>query len=162
MNLKPLMTYRANLKPSLVVGDGPFGARQIAEVIGGEFTGERLNGSVLTGGGDWILIDDKGVGRLDVRATFQTNDDAIIYVQYLGILKFNESVAQAISSGSEMDFFDTYFMIQPRFETGDARYSWLNDLVAVGEGRLCKQAVEYRVLECRNPDHNRKPEGDKS
>ena len=151
MDLLPLMEYRANLKPSLVVGDGPFGTRRIAEVIGGEFAGERLSGTVLTGGGDWILIDNRGVGRLDVRATFQTHDGALIYVQYLGILKFNESVAHVIASGGELEFFDTYFMIQPRFETGDSRYSWLNELVTVGEGRLCKQAVEYRVFECCNP-----------
>jgi len=148
--LKPLLNYRAELKPSLVVGDGPFGARRIAEVVGGDFSGERLKGTVLGGGGDWILVDNNGVGRLDVRATFQTWDKAIIYVQYLGILKFNEAVTEALSSGSEMDFFDTYFMIQPRFETGDVRYSWLNNVVTVGEGRLCKQAVEYRVFECCN------------
>jgi hypothetical protein len=31
---------------------------------------------------------------------------------------------------------DAYFMTQPRFETGDARYRWLNRVAAVGEGRL--------------------------
>jgi hypothetical protein len=38
-------------------------------------------------------------------------------------------------------------MTQPRFETGDARYSWLNRLVAVAEGRLVPSAAEYQVFE---------------
>jgi len=150
MKLLPLVEYRANLKPSLVVGAGPFGARRIAEVIGGSFNGTRLQGEILGGGGDWILVDSNGTGRLDVRATFQTHDNAIIYVQYLGILKFNEKITSTLAAGEDTEYFDTYFMIQPRFETGDPRYSWLNEVVAVGEGRVCNLAVEYRVFECCN------------
>jgi hypothetical protein len=41
-------------------------------------------------------------------------------------------------------------MIQPRFETGDPRYAWLNRVVAVAEGRVLPNAVEYRVYELVN------------
>jgi hypothetical protein len=33
-------------------------------------------------------------------------------------------------------FGETCFVTQPRFETGDPRYAWLNRVAAVGEGRL--------------------------
>jgi len=36
-------------------------------------------------------------------------------------------------------------MTAPRFETGDERYAWLNDLVCVGEGRSTEDGVAYRV-----------------
>jgi len=41
-------------------------------------------------------------------------------------------------------------MTQPRFETGDPRYAWLNSTVAVSQGRVLPNAVEYRVYEVVN------------
>ena len=41
-------------------------------------------------------------------------------------------------------------MTQPRFETGDARYRWLNRVAAVGEGRLEPSVFEYRIFELIN------------
>ena len=38
-------------------------------------------------------------------------------------------------------------MTQPRFETGDPNYAWLNSVVAVAEGRALPSAVEYRVYQ---------------
>ena len=39
-----------------------------------------------------------------------------------------------------------YFRIQPTFETADARYGWLNALVAVGYGKRTAAGVRYRVF----------------
>lgn len=150
MKLEPLVTFRATLKEPVAVGVGPQGARTIYDVTGGTVEGTRLKGKVLPSGGDWILIGPDGVGRLDVRATFQTDDGALIYVQYPGVLVMNEKVNEALSSGTEIQFGDTYFMTQPRFETGDERYAWLNSIVAVAEGRLLPGAVEYNVFEVVN------------
>ena len=150
MKLEPLMTYRAALKPPTQVGAGPRGTRAIYDITGGEFEGERLKGKVLPSGGDWILIDSDGVGRLDVRATFETHDGALIYVQYPGVIVMNEAVTGALEQGQEGQYGDTYFMTQPRFETGDERYAWLNRVVAVAEGRALPSAVEYRVFELLN------------
>jgi hypothetical protein len=36
-------------------------------------------------------------------------------------------------------------MTSPRFETGDPRYTWLNDLVTVAEGKITPDGVAYRV-----------------
>jgi hypothetical protein len=150
MKLEPLMTYRATLKAPAQVGAGPGGNRAIYDVTGGEFEGERLRGKILPSGGDWILVDSDGVGRLDVRATFETHDGALIYVQYTGVLVMNDAVTAALEQGQESQYGDTYFMTQPRFETGDARYAWLNRVVAVAEGRAMPSAVEYRVFELCN------------
>ena len=46
-----------------------------------------------------------------------------------------------------MEFGDIHFVTQPRFETGDERYQWLNNLVAIAEGRIIEGAVQYRVFE---------------
>lgn len=150
MKLKPLLTLRAELKPPVTVGNGPYGQRVVFDVTGGVFTGEKLNGTLLPSGGDWILIDQDGVGHLDVRITLKTNDDALLYVQYYGVLEMNEAVNNAIGGGKPTDFGDTYFMTQPRVETGDPHYQWLNNIVAVAEGRVLKSAVEYRMYALEN------------
>jgi hypothetical protein len=62
----------------------------------------------------------------------------------------NEKVLGALGKGEATDYGDTYFMTQPRFETGDPRYAWLNRVVAVAEGRVLPNAVEYRVYELVN------------
>lgn len=147
MKLEYLMTYKADLKPPQSVGKAQFGSRIIYDVTGGTFEGPKLKGKVLPSGGDWILIDDKGVGRLDVRATFETDDGAIIYIQYFGILVINPDGGDA---PAETQFGDTYFMTQPRFETGAEQYQWLNDIVVVGEGRALPNAVEYNVYQLVN------------
>ncbi len=148
MKLEPLMSYHATLKPAQPIGSGPYGNRQIAEVTGGSFEGPRLKGQVLTCGGDWLLVDSEGIGHLDVRATFKTDDGAYIYAQYTGVLELNEKMSAAFAEGTGTEFGDAYFMTQPRFETGDARYAWLNRLVTVGEGRLIPGGVAYDLYAC--------------
>lgn len=147
MKLEFLLEYTATLKDGVDVGRGPYGTRTIYDVTGGTFEGPRLRGKLLPSGADWILVDDEGIGHLDVRATFETDDGALIFLQYTGILVFNEKLTAAIASGNETQFGDTYFVSQPRFETGDKRYSWLNGIVAVAEGRSLPNAVAYRVYQ---------------
>lgn len=143
--LEFLMTYHADLKPPVDVGAVPTGIRQIFDVTGGTFEGPDLKGRILPSGADWLLVGHDGVGRLDVRATFETDDGARIYMQYFGVLVLDEATTAAVARGEATAYGDTDFMTQPRFETGDSRYAWLNSVVAVAEGRILPGAVEYRV-----------------
>lgn len=149
MKLDYLMTYRAELRPAVDVGQGPLGARQIYDVTGGTFEGPKLRGTILPSGADWLLASPDGIGRLDVRATFATDDGAHIYLQYFGVLDL-APVAEKLARGEAIEFGETYFMTTPRFETGDARYAWLNRVVAVAEGRGGYDWVEYRVYQLVN------------
>jgi hypothetical protein len=96
------------------------------------------------------LIDSENVWYLDVRLLLETDNGARIYLQYRGVLVINETTNAALAKGGSTDYGDTYFMTQPRFETGDARYRWLNRIVAVGQGRLGPGSVEYRIFEVAN------------
>lgn len=149
MRTEFLMTYRASLKAPLEVGDGAFGNRLFFEVTGGSFDGPRLRGTIESGGGDWLLLGADGIARLDVRAIFATDDGARIYMQYPGIIAFSEAIQAAIAgTGPATAYGDAHWVTQPRFETGDPRYAWLNRVVAIGEGHAVPGAVEYRVYEC--------------
>ena len=146
MELVHEFTFDAKLAPSVPIGDGPFGTRRIREVLGGTVSGERINGSVGTGGGDWVLTADDGYGRLDVRLTINTDDGAHIYVQYFGVIEYNDAALGANAGRGASDFGDHYFRTAPRLETGDERYAWVNRTLFVGEGRIHPgPVVEYRV-----------------
>jgi len=150
MKLEPLMTYHVDLKTPVEVGKGPFGNRMIFDVIQGTFEGPGLSGTIQASGADWLLIDDTGIARLDVRGTLETHDGALIYMQYFGILEMNEKMIAATVEGEALDYGDTYYMTAPRFETGDPRYAWINRVVTVAEGRILPSAVEYRVYQVVN------------
>ena len=79
---------------------------------------------------------------MDVRATFETDDGALIYVQHYGVHKEDPN---RVSTIRETEYGEIYFMTAPRFETGDERYAWLNDLVCVAEGKRLTESVAYRV-----------------
>ncbi|MEO0871318.1 MAG: DUF3237 family protein, partial [Pseudomonadota bacterium] len=42
-------------------------------------------------------------------------------------------------------FGDHYFYTNPRLETGDPRYAWVNTTFFVGQGRATKEGVAYRI-----------------
>ena len=147
MDLVHEMPYHAMLSPPLAIGAGPAGTRMVFDVIGGSFEGPRFRGKWVGAGADWLLVGPDGFGRLDVRGQIETDDGALVYVQYVGLLQMNEKVQAAMGSASGADFSDKYFRIAPRFETGGTRYAWLNQSTFVAEGRLHPGfGVEYRVF----------------
>lgn len=144
MRLEFLMTYQVGLTHPMPGADaGPFGRRVWSAVTGGTFEGPKLRGRIEAGG-DWGLVDGLGTLRLDAKVLFLTDDGAGFTGTYFGVLKSIDGTP-TIKHGAGTRFGEQYFMTTPRFETGDARYSWLNDLICVAEGRQLIGGVEYRV-----------------
>lgn len=142
--------YHALLDPPVVIGRGPFGNRVFYGVCGGRVSGPELNGDVLRGGGDWALIGEDGWVRLDVRGQCRTDDGALLYIHYKGLIEPTEAFQRALASGEETAFEDQYFRISPQVETGDPRYLWLTRSALVGRGRLCSgPGVAYEVFRVR-------------
>jgi len=136
-----------DLGESYEVGAGPFGARVVATTTGGRVSGDRLKGALVGSGGDWPLIGQDGVARLDIRSTITTVDDAVVFVQSLGLLEVTPQVMGVLGGGGEPAAFgDGLFWIHMRAETGDERYAWLNRAMLLAEGRFVPgPAIEYRV-----------------
>ena len=87
--LKPLFELSATLERFDDLGETPQGHRMLA-VVGqgsGTISGDRVRGQILQGsGGDWLRLRPDGAGQLDVRITIKTDDEALIYMRYEGIL----------------------------------------------------------------------------
>ncbi len=147
MELELEFTFEATISPArLLVGSGPYGTRAVASVTGGWVKGDRISGALVGAGADWVLIGPDGFGRLDVRAQIQTDDHALLYLTYTGLLETNAKVAAALAGGDQgTEFGDHYFRTTPRLETGDPRYAWVNQTVFVARGRLGPGSVLYEV-----------------
>jgi hypothetical protein len=148
-----LFEMKAKLLAPIDVGEGPLGHRLVVITPGGRFEGPRLRGEVVAhSGGDWLLMRSDGIGALDVRINLRTDDGADIYMSYLGRI-----VAEPTLIPQVLDFMQPggvdpshyYFRTNPLFETGAAKYRWLNGVVAIGYGRTGDGGVSYRVMEIK-------------
>ena len=149
MKLQALFKADIELAPALELGAGPLGRRRIIAITGGRFCGERLSGRVHPGGADWQVIRADGVADLDARYTLETADGALIYVRNHGYRHGPEAVLGRLAAGENVDPAQYYMRTTPSFETGDARYSWLNRMVCVATGARRAAAVELDVYEVK-------------
>jgi hypothetical protein len=137
LELVPLCNLEVHLRDPIFVGDGPAGTRLIFEVESATVEGDRVRGKVLGhGNADWLTINGT-VGTLDVRLTIETDDGALIFVQYQGRVDVSGGAGAAP------------IYCAPVFETGDDRYAWLNVVQAVGQGSLDGSLLNYEWFEVR-------------
>lgn len=150
MQTEHLFDYTAVLKPPVVIGPGRNGNRLFYEVREGRLSGPKLSGEILTGGGDWALVGEDGWTRVDVRGQCRTDDGAILYLSYTGLIEPTDAFREAVATGSETDFDDQYWRVLIEIETGDERYHWLTHSALVGRGRICAgPGVAYQVFRVR-------------
>jgi hypothetical protein len=147
MRLEPLLTAKIALAPPQELGAAPLGRRRIIPIEGGSFSGDKLRGRVLPGGADWQIVRTDGVADLDARYTLETDDGALIYVRSRGYRHGPEAVMRKLAAGEAVDPALYYMRTTPRFETGDARYAWLNRIVCVASAWRLPQAVHLEVFE---------------
>ncbi len=141
-----LFEMSVELEPAQVIGQTPQGLRQIVYVRSGTFQGPRMKGEVLPGGGDWFLIRPDGVGELDVRGTARTDDGALIYTFYRGLIVASPEVWGRFAQREDVPRDQYYFYTAPMFQTAAPKYDWLNRTMAVGYGYVRPGGVAYRVF----------------
>jgi uncharacterized protein DUF3237 len=148
-NLEYVMSYDAKLREPEVVGPIPEGVRLNFYVTGGSFTGPKCKGIVLPVGGDWLTIRSDGVGILDVRATMQTDDQALIYIAYSGVLDLGTNGYKNAVKGTFPDGIQ--LRVVSRMHTAHPKYQWMNrfQYVQFGDCNLPTLTVRYDVYAMR-------------
>ena len=136
ITLVPLFSMTLRLVKPLDVGDAPIGRRIVAEIAGAEISG-RLSGALAgSSSADWFTRTADGLGLPDVRIAICTDDNALILMRYFGRLRFVPN-AESIA------------LVAPTFETGDPRYTWINDIQAAGKGIFSadRTTLSYELYE---------------
>jgi hypothetical protein len=137
IELVPLCNATVELRDPLFIPNGPAGTRMIVEVASATLEGDRMRGKLKgVAAADWLAMAPDGVGTLDVRALWETDDGALIFMAYKGRTDVSKPGVAPL-------------YIAPLFETGDDRYRWLNLVQAVGKGKLDGQTLTYEVFEIR-------------
>ncbi len=136
IELVPLCTMVVDLADPLVLPNTPAGTRVIVEVNSFTVVGDRLRATNKGSAADWLTIGPEGTATLDVRATMETDDGALIYAYYQGRRDFSEGM-------------DAPLFTAPKFETGDERYGWLNKIQAVAKGVVDGSTLTYEIYEVR-------------
>ncbi|SHK75907.1 Protein of unknown function [Pseudonocardia thermophila] len=132
----------------VVTAPTPTGTRMLFPVTHGSVTGPRLAGRIVPGSIDWVTVGADGVGRIDVHALVETQDGARIELTATGRAVLGERTT-AFLAGEEVLGRDAYLRISPLFQTSDARYAWLNEIVAVARCDLSPARIRYQVSRVR-------------
>ena len=141
-----LMVIVGHLDDPQDIGPTSIGTRRILYMQGGSFSGPTLNGDVLPGGGDWVLVRPDGVAQLDIRLTLRTDDGTLIYVSSGGLFDISPALRARIQQGESVDPSEYYFRTTLTFETSANKFAWLNRLVAVGVGSRTPTGMVTRVF----------------
>ena len=148
MNTRLLMILRVTVATPQNIGAVPHGNRRTAPLMGGEFEGPRLRGSLLSpGSADSLLLRADGVLEMDLRATLRTNDGALISMRSFGLRHGPPDVMAAMARGEAVDPSAYYFRTTPRFETAHPAYAFLNHLVTVATGDRRPEGPIYTIHE---------------
>ena len=99
------------------VGNTQFGKRRQLDVSGGTITGDKLKGTVLTGGLDYELTLSTGAMELEEILIWKTNDNTTIFTRVCGVAAAGDSVIRIV----------------PDIEAPTSgSYAWLNTTKLVG------------------------------
>jgi hypothetical protein len=134
IELVPLGRMTIGLKEPMVLPGTPTGTFIVAELATVRFEGERLKANAKgAANADWLNIGADGTAAVEVRVLLETDDGALVYVQYTGRFTLATQTAYAA----------------PLFLTGDERYAWLNGIQAVAKGQTDGQTLVYDIHEVR-------------
>jgi hypothetical protein len=128
------------------IGETPEGIRIDYYALDGTVAGPKINGRVLARSADHLFVRPDGIGVMRVRAVVQTDDGALLEVEYKGNIELGED---GYVRALKQDFPATpALVICPRVLTGHPKYRWLNRVqcLAIGRVRLAECLLEYDVF----------------
>jgi hypothetical protein len=104
----------------------------------------KVSGRILEPSVDWVTIipSDAMRLRLDARVIIETDEHEIIYMSYNGRMHRDKENAARFRKGETLKADECYQVISPTFQTKSEKYSWLDDVQAVG-----------KMVEYKNGDH---------
>ena len=79
----------------------PTGTRLLFSATGGTAAGPMVQGTVVPGSADWLVLGDDMVARVDVRAVIRTEDGAYIQMTNTGRVSLGEHLSRFLE-GNEV------------------------------------------------------------
>ena len=89
--------------------------KRVIPIIGGEISGPRLAGQILSGGADWQAIREDNVTEVLARYTVRAIDGTLISVTNRGVRRGPAEVIRRLLAGEAIDPALYYFRSTPVF-----------------------------------------------
>jgi hypothetical protein len=116
----------ATLLPAVEMGKTVEGQRRIIPITGGTVRGPRIRAALLSGGWDWNLSRNDGVGSVEAAYYMKTDDGVLIRI-------VNKGVGASDDGPDHADSSERFYMFtNPSFEAPQGKYDWLNRSLFVG------------------------------
>jgi hypothetical protein len=125
-----------------ILGEMPEGYRINLFVESGRVVGPRIDAVIRGDGGDWLCIRRDGIGRLDVRMTWETADGALIFYRAGGVLDLGPDGYAKVAAGQFTGCPPLY--ATPTFMTAHTSWQWLNRLQGFGIGRVLMEELQVQ------------------
>ena len=144
--LEHTMSYNATLAEPEVIRLGPEGIRVNFHVTGGIINGPKVFGKLRSARSDWLQLSHDGVSNLDVRATAEPNDGALLHITDGGTIDVGENGCEAFLKGV-LPSDGTTIRTAPQGCTSQPDSLWPNRLqwIGVGQAFLSRLEVAYDV-----------------
>ena len=141
------MTYRVRTtEPLDPTAGSPIATTKYWQVSEATLDGDRIRAKLAATGVDWMQVGPDGFWRPDVRVQFLTDDAAVVLMYYTGLVQRTDRFVAAADADRPTDWADQYMRLAVRFDTGAARYRWLNESLFVAAGRLLGTGrIEYAI-----------------
>ncbi|NLR46016.1 DUF3237 domain-containing protein [Priestia megaterium] len=144
--LKKIATFTINAGTPVVIGHTGLGKKQFIPIKSGTADGE-IKGLILPSGADSQIIRWDGRVDLSARYVIQTEDDELIYIENNGIRQVSEEFREQAAEGEIIPPEYVYFRTIPVFETGSAKYKWLQDRMFIGAAVRNPESVVLDIYE---------------
>lgn len=113
----PVFSVSLTVSATHNVGNTQYGKRRQLDVSGGTITGDKIKGTVLTGGLDYELTLSTGAVELEEILVYKTNDNTSIFVRNCGVASPGDQAVRIV----------------PDIEAPtSSSYAWLNTSKLVG------------------------------
>jgi hypothetical protein len=120
-------------------------------VTGGTVEGPQIKGKFIPVGTDQLTVRTDGVSVLDVRATIQTDDDALTYLYYIDLADLGPDGYKNLMEGAPPPPEGFDIRTNPWFQTAHPTYQWLTRrfFVEICKAFLDKGEVCYDIYQVR-------------
>jgi len=123
-----------------IIGETPDGFHINFFIESGRVVGPRIEATIRAEGADWLWIRRDGIAVIDVRATWETADGAVISYRSSGVLELGPDGYTKVTAGQLAG--NPPFCTTPMLLTAHPRYRWVNRLQLLGFGRVDMERLE--------------------
>ncbi|KAF2219601.1 hypothetical protein BDZ85DRAFT_268714 [Elsinoe ampelina] len=135
--LEYVFTLNVDLAPPVDYGSTSTGDRRFIPITGGTFSGPKLSGRILPGGGDWNNVRSDGVVHVYAKYSIQADDGTIISITNEGYGRSSQDEMKGVFAsdynGAPDASSEWYTKTWPRFDVEAGKHEWLGKSCFLGE-----------------------------